>query len=203
MKPEKKSQKQLESISEISKLREEIDRNKILKENEEFLKLLADNQIWLKDLVNYVEFDKEAWEATVKGIKLSDLYILWYIDLNEDQYNEILNEVTDRELKIWVIGDIFSIWAKEAYNQQASLWFRRFRKSDFDVEWKEFLTSSDFRKMWDIDGLENAVKYAWITIEDIYSYDWKILKKNLKKYFFIWCSEKKRRASFENLIWKR
>jgi hypothetical protein len=35
----------LESISEISKLREEIDRNKILKENEEFLKLLADNQI--------------------------------------------------------------------------------------------------------------------------------------------------------------
>ena len=68
---EKKSQKQLESISEISKLREEIDRNKILEENEEFLKLLADNQIWLKDLVNYVEFDKKAWEATVKGIKLS------------------------------------------------------------------------------------------------------------------------------------
>jgi hypothetical protein len=35
----------LESINEISKLREEIDRNKILEENEEFLKLLADNQI--------------------------------------------------------------------------------------------------------------------------------------------------------------
>ena len=195
---EKKSQNQLESISEISKLREEIDRNKILKENEEFLKLLADNQIWLKDLVNYVEFDKEAWEATVKGIKLSDLYILWYIDLNEDQYNEILNEVTDRELKIWLIGDIFSIWAKEAYNQQASLWFRRFRKSDFDVEWKEYLTSSDFRKMWDIDGLENAVKYAWITIEDIYSYDWKDFEKKFEKVFFYMMQWEKK----ESIIWE-
>jgi len=54
------------------------------------------------------------------------------VDLNSLE-NTIENLSRKNDIVI-LLSEIYDIWAKEAYNQQASLWFRRFRKSDFDVE---------------------------------------------------------------------
>ncbi|RKW24101.1 hypothetical protein D8B46_02100 [Candidatus Gracilibacteria bacterium] len=174
---EEKSKSIKESKKNISNLSSELS-----EEEKKFFEKF-DKEVNLDNLTSYL--DVSDGELVIAGRPFTYLrrrHYLPKVDLNSLE-NTIENLSKKNDIVI-LLSEIYDIWAKEAYNQQASLWFRRFRKSDFDVEGKEFLTSSDFRKMGDIDGLENAVKYAGITIEDIYSYDGKDFEKKFEKVFF-------------------
>ena len=188
---EEKSKSIKESKKNISNLSSELS-----EEEKKFFEKF-DKEVNLDNLTSYL--DVSDWELVIAWRPFT--YLRRRHDLPKVDLNSLENTIETLSKKndiVILLSEIYDIWAKEAYNQQASLWFRRFRKSDFDVEWKEFLTSSDFRKMWDIDGLENAVKYAWITIEDIYSYDWKDFEKKFEKVFFYMMQWEKK----ESIIWE-